>query len=104
MTISTVGIIPAFRRFSGEGRQVNLAVSLHAADDELRSSLLPINRKYPIHELMTACKEYVDSTRRRISFEWALIQDVNDSPGQAKKLAELLQVFAVAEFACAMSM
>lgn len=92
-TISTVGIIPAIRRFSSKGRQVNLAVSLHASDDGLRNSMLPINRKYPIHDLMAACKEYVDLTGRRISFEWALIQGVNDSSEQAKKLADLLHVF-----------
>jgi len=86
-TISTVGIVPAIRRFTAEGRQVNLAVSLHAADDELRSSLLPVNRKYPLDELLSACGEYVEKTRRRITFEWALIQGVNDDPEQARKLA-----------------
>lgn len=94
-TISTVGIIPGIQRFSSEGRQVNLAVSLHAADDELRNSMLPINRKYPLENLIAACKEYVDLTGRRISFEWALIQGVNDSSEQAKKLANLLQVFRI---------
>jgi 23S rRNA (adenine2503-C2)-methyltransferase len=86
-TISTVGLVPAIRRFMTDNRQVNLAVSLHAADDVLRSSMLPINKKYPLNELLNACREYVDHTKRRISFEWALIQDVNDSPEQAKKLA-----------------
>jgi 23S rRNA (adenine2503-C2)-methyltransferase len=90
-TISTVGLIPAIRRFTAEHRQINLAVSLHAADDELRSSLLPINRKYPLDELFIACREYVQQTGRRISFEWALIQDVNDTTEQARRLAERLQ-------------
>jgi 23S rRNA (adenine2503-C2)-methyltransferase len=90
-TISTVGWVPGIRRFSRERRQVNLAVSLHAADDELRSSMLPVNKKYPISELMLALREYVDTTRRRISFEWALIQGVNDTPEQAQKFANLLQ-------------
>jgi len=90
-TISTVGLIPAIRRFAAERRQVNLAVSLHASDDELRSSLLPINKKYPIGELIQACREYVQQTRRRITFEWALIRDINDSIEQARQLAETLQ-------------
>ncbi|MFM8319687.1 MAG: 23S rRNA (adenine(2503)-C(2))-methyltransferase RlmN [Chloroflexota bacterium] len=92
-TISTVGMIPAIRRFAAEDRQVNLAISLHAADDELRTSLLPINRKYPIDELLAACKDYVEATGRRITFEWALIRDVNDTPEQARLLAERLQLF-----------
>lgn len=92
-TISTVGLIPAIARFTKENRQINLAISLHAADDELRSSLLPVNRKYPIGPLLEACKDYVDKTGRRITFEWALIRDVNDTPEQAKKLADRLQKF-----------
>jgi 23S rRNA (adenine2503-C2)-methyltransferase len=90
-TISTVGLVPMMERFTTERRQVNLAVSLHAADDELRSSLLPINRKYPLDELFAACKEYIETTGRRISFEWALIQNVNDTPEQARKLANRLR-------------
>lgn len=92
-TISTVGLVPAIRRFASEGRQVNLAISLHAADDELRSSLLPVNRKYPLAELLAACQEYVETTHRRITFEWALIQGVSDTLEQAGKLAGLLQMF-----------
>jgi 23S rRNA (adenine2503-C2)-methyltransferase len=90
-TISTVGLIPMIKRFAEERRQIGLAVSLHAADDELRSSMLPVNNKYPINELLNACREYVDKTKRRITFEWALIRDVNDSPEQARKLAERLK-------------
>lgn len=92
-TISTVGLVPAIRRFANEQRQVNLAISLHAADDELRSSLLPINRKYPLDDLLAACHDYVIKTSRRITFEWALIRDVNDTPEQAQKLAQRLQIF-----------
>ena len=77
-TVSTVGLIPAIKRFTQERRQVNLAISLHAADDELRSSLLPVNRKFPLEPLLSACTEYFEATGRRITFEWALIQDVND--------------------------
>jgi 23S rRNA (adenine2503-C2)-methyltransferase len=91
-TISTVGLVPMLQRFTTERRQVNLAVSLHAANDVLRSSLLPVNRKYPLQTLMAACKDYVTQTHRRITFEWALIRDVNDTPEQARLLAEQLQV------------
>ncbi len=90
-TISTVGLVPAIRRFTREKRQINLAVSLHAAEDELRSSMLPINQKYPIAALMQACREYVQHTHRRITFEWALIRGVNDTPEQAARLAALLE-------------
>lgn len=90
-TVSTVGIVPGIRRFAAEGWQVNLAISLHATEDELRSSMIPINKKYPIMELMEACRDYVNQTGRRITIEWALIQGVNDSSEQANKLAELLK-------------
>jgi 23S rRNA (adenine2503-C2)-methyltransferase len=90
-TISTVGLIPGIKRFTDEKRQINLAISLHAATDDLRSQMLPINKKYPLHELIAACREYVQKTNRRISFEWALIQDVNDTHEQALALAKLLQ-------------
>jgi len=90
-TISTVGLIPAIRRFTAENRQVNLAVSIHAADDALRASMLPVNNRYPIADLMAALRDYVDTTRRRITFEWALIQGVTDTPEQAHKLAAHLK-------------
>ena len=93
ITISTVGLVPGIRRFTKENRQVNLAVSLHAADDELRSSLLPVNHRYPLQELISSCLDYVERSNRRITFEWALIQGVNDTPEQAKKLAARLQAF-----------
>ena len=93
-TISTVGLVPMINRFANEKRQVNLAISLHAADDDLRSRMLPINRKYPLESLLQACQNYVETTHRRISFEWALIRDVNDTPEQAHKLSNLLQIFA----------
>ena len=90
-TISTVGLIPAIRRFAAEKRQINLAISLHAADDALRTSMLPVNKRYPIDELLAACREYVSITGRRITFEWALINEVNDTPEQANLLAKLLK-------------
>jgi 23S rRNA (adenine2503-C2)-methyltransferase len=75
------------RKFADEKRQVNLAISLHAANDEKRSAMLPVNRKYPIKEVIDACREYVDKTGRRITFEWALIRDENDTPEHARELA-----------------
>jgi 23S rRNA (adenine2503-C2)-methyltransferase len=89
-TISTVGILPGIERFTASKSQINLAVSLHAANDVLRSSLLPANRKYPLANLMAACRNYVEQTHRRITFEWALIQGVNDSDKDAEELAALV--------------
>jgi 23S rRNA (adenine2503-C2)-methyltransferase len=90
-TISTVGLLPKIKQFADEKRQINLAISLHAATNELRSSMLPINRKYPIDELIQVSREYVEKTGRRITFEWALIQDINDSEEHARELARLLK-------------
>lgn len=90
LTISTSGLVPAIRKFTRERRQVNLAVSLHAVDNKLRSSMMPVNRKYNVEELIQACREYVETTGRRITFEWALVNGVNDSPEDARKLAALL--------------
>lgn len=88
MTLSTVGLVPQIDRFTAERRQVNLAVSLHAATDDLRSQLLPINRTYPLNVLFPALRRYTETTHRRLTFEWALIQNVNDQPEQAHALAE----------------
>ncbi len=90
-TISTSGLIPAIERFTREKRQVNLAVSLHAAEDSLREGMMPVNKRYPVRELIRACREYVHATGRRITFEWALIHGVNDTPEEARKLAALLR-------------
>lgn len=90
MTLSTVGLVPAIRRMSQEPEQVGLAVSLHAATDELRDQLVPINRRYPLAQLMQVCRDYVDSTHRRISFEYALMDGVNDSDEHAHQLAGLI--------------
>jgi 23S rRNA (adenine2503-C2)-methyltransferase len=90
-TISTVGLIPKIRQFADEKRQVNLAISLHAANDPLRATLLPIDKKYQIEELIDACRYYVEQTGRRITFEWALIQGVNDSPEDARQLFDLVK-------------
>ncbi len=90
ITLSTVGLAPGIRRLAREELPINLAVSLHAAQDPLRDELVPANRRYPLAELMAAVREYIAATRRRVSFEYALIDGVNDSPEQAHDLAELL--------------
>jgi 23S rRNA (adenine2503-C2)-methyltransferase len=90
-TISTVGIVPMIRRFADEKNQVNLAISLHSANDEQRTSLLPVNRKYPVNELIDACRYYVETTHRRITFEWALIHEINDFEQDARELAALVK-------------
>jgi len=89
LTVSTVGIIPGIRRLATERLPVNLAVSLHAANDELRDELVPINRRYPLGDLMDACRAYLDAKGRRVSFEWALIDGTNDRPRDAAELAAL---------------
>ena len=88
LTVSTVGIVPGIRRLAAEALPVNLAVSLHAADDELRNELVPINRRYPLSTLMDACAGYLLAKGRRLSFEWALIDGVNDRDGDAQLLVE----------------
>ncbi len=87
LTVSTVGIVPGIRRLGGERLPVNLAVSLHAANDELRNRLIPINERYPLAILATACRDYLEAKGRRLSFEWALIDGVNDRPVDMRELA-----------------
>jgi 23S rRNA (adenine2503-C2)-methyltransferase len=89
LTVSTVGIVPGIRRLAGEALPVNLAVSLHAADDTLRDELVPINRRYPLAALTAACEQYLAAKGRRLSFEWALIDGVNDRRIDAARLAEV---------------
>jgi 23S rRNA (adenine2503-C2)-methyltransferase len=91
ITISTVGLVPGIRRFSEENYQLNLAVSLHAATDELRNQLVPINQRYPLREVSRAVHDYIVKTNRRISFEWALIDGVNDTPEQAEALVKYIR-------------
>lgn len=93
LTISTVGLIPGIRTLAERPLPVNLAVSLHAANDELRDELVPINRRYPIDALMEACAQYIDAKGRRLSFEWALIDGVNDRAQDAAELAALCRRF-----------
>jgi 23S rRNA (adenine2503-C2)-methyltransferase len=89
-TVSTVGLIPMIERFTEEDLQVNLAISLHAATQELRDQLLPINSRYPLTDLLRVCRQYVQKSSRRITFEWALIDGINDTPEQAHALADLV--------------
>ena len=91
MTISTVGLVPGIKRLAQEDIQVNLAVSLHAATDELRDRLVPANKRYPLRALLPAVHEYIERTHRRVSFEWALIEGTNDTPEQASALARLVK-------------
>jgi 23S rRNA (adenine2503-C2)-methyltransferase len=89
LTISTVGVVPGIHRLAREDLSPNLAVSLHAANDALRNRLVPLNKRYPLAALMAACRAYLTAKRRRLSFEWALIDGVNDRYGDAHELAEL---------------
>lgn len=91
ITLSTVGVVPGIRRLADEGRAVNLAVSLHGADDAARQALVPPARRWPLAELMAACRYYTEKRNRRIFFEWTLIAGENDTPGQAHALGQLLQ-------------
>ncbi|HEX2914278.1 MAG TPA: 23S rRNA (adenine(2503)-C(2))-methyltransferase RlmN [Chloroflexia bacterium] len=91
MTVSTVGLAPMIRRFADEDLQVNLAISLHAANDTLRSSMMPVNNRFPIAELIDACKEYIAKTNRRLSFEYTLVEGQNDSPAAGRELGHLLK-------------
>ncbi len=91
ITLSTVGIVPGIRRLAREDLRVNLAISLHAATDELRNRLLPINRRYPLDELMAAVRYYVGKRGERVMFEWVLIEGRTDTPAQAHALCARLQ-------------
>ncbi|WAM32603.1 23S rRNA (adenine(2503)-C(2))-methyltransferase RlmN [Caldicellulosiruptor naganoensis] len=90
ITISTVGIVEGIYRLSEYPKQVNLAISLHAPNNQLRDKLVPINRKYPIEEILKAVDDYIRRTNRRVTFEYALIEDINDSIECAKELAKIL--------------
>lgn len=91
ITVSTAGYIPGIRRFMDEKAQIELSVSLHSANDEVRSRLTPINKKYPLVELMKVCRDYVEEKRRIITFEYVLIKDVNTSREDAVTLLKLLK-------------
>lgn len=93
ITVSTSGIVPKIYEFAHFPLQVNLAVSLHAPNDELRSRIMKINKAYPIGEVMKACRYYVEKTNRRITFEYILLDNVNDRPKEALELAQLVRPF-----------
>ncbi len=93
ITISTVGLVPGIRKLTERPLPVNLAVSLHAANDVLRDELVPINKRYPLDDLMAACSDYLAVKGRRVSFEWALIAGVNDRTTDATELARLCRRF-----------
>ncbi|MFT7522090.1 MAG: 23S rRNA (adenine2503-C2)-methyltransferase [Kiritimatiellia bacterium] len=91
ITLSTVGIVPGIERLATEGLQLTLAISLHATQDDVRGRMMPVNRKWPIAELLRACRAYQRATNRRITFEWALIAGKNDSVDEAARLGRLLR-------------
>ncbi len=91
ISLSTCGIVPAIYKLMSENLQLTLSVSLHAPYDELRSSMMPVNKKYHISELIKACRDYTEKTSRRISFEYSLVKDVNDTDECASALAKLLR-------------
>ncbi len=91
ITISTVGLVPEILRFTHEGIQVNLAISLHAPTDEQRARIMPVNRRYPVAELMVACASYAAETNRKVFFEYVMLEGVNDDDASARALAALMR-------------
>ena len=91
ITISTCGVVPGIKKFMNEEGQVNLAISLHAPNDELRSKLMPINKAYHLDELISTIKEYIKKTNRRVTFEYIMLEGINDSEKEAKELVKLLK-------------
>jgi 23S rRNA (adenine2503-C2)-methyltransferase len=90
-TVSTVGLVPGIKRLAQEELPINLAISLHAADDALRTGMMPVNKSFPIEKLMAAVREYTEASGRRVSFEYVLLQEKNDRPDQAEQLGRLLR-------------
>ena len=91
LTLSTCGVVPGIKRLSEEGLQVELSVSLHAPNDELRNELMPVNKSWPLSELMEACREYTEKTGRIITFEYTLVEGVNDSLAHAAELIDIVR-------------
>jgi 23S rRNA (adenine2503-C2)-methyltransferase len=91
ITVSTVGVADKIDRFAEEAAQVNLAISLHAPTDELRASIMPVNRRFPLHDLMAACERYVEKTNRKVFFEYVMLEGCNDSDDSALALARLMR-------------
>lgn len=90
ITISTCGIIPGIERLTKNPLQIELSVSLHAAEDRIRDYLMPVNKRYPLKRLVAACKEYTEEKNRQVTFEYLMLRGINDSPEQAKKLCSLI--------------
>lgn len=97
ITISTSGIIPGIKRLAAEGLQIELSVSLHAADSALRTRLMPVNKKYPLPELISACRSYAEETKRQVTFEYILIKGMNSALENAKKLSALLKTIRLSK-------
>jgi 23S rRNA (adenine2503-C2)-methyltransferase len=97
ITISTCGVIPGIKRLQDEDLQVELSVSLHAADDKLRSTIMPVNRKYPLAQLIACCREYIEKTNRQITFEYILVKGLNSDSSSARELAALLKGLKLAK-------
>lgn len=91
ITVSTSGIVPSMYKFADENTQINLAISIHAPNDKLRSKLMPVNRRFPFEDVIEACRYYIAKTGRRITFEYALIGGVNDQAEHAQELADVLK-------------
>lgn len=91
ITISTCGIIPGIKKLSGEGLQVELSVSLHSPDDKVRSQLMPVNKKYPLKDLILACEEYIQKTNRQVTFEYCLVDGINSGLPEALNLVTMLR-------------
>ena len=91
ITISTSGIVPKIKEFTNESKQVNLAISLHAPNNEIRNKIMPINKAYPLEMLISSIKEYISKTNRRVTFEYIMLRDVNDKDKDAEELSKLLK-------------
>ena len=91
ITVSTCGVVPKILEFIKDGKQVNLAISLHAPNNEIRNKLMPINKAYDINKLIDTIKVYIDKTHRRVTFEYIMLNGVNDSVENALELAKLLR-------------
>jgi len=91
ITVSTSGIIPGIENLINEPKQINLAISLHAPNDSIRTKIMPIAKTYPIEELMRVCKEYINTTHRRVTYEYIMLKSINDSEKNAHDLANLLR-------------
>lgn len=97
ITISTSGIIPGIRRLASEDLQIELSISLHASDDKIRSQIMPVNKKYPLADLIECCREYIDKTNRQITFEYILIKGLNSNLSSAQNLVKLLKDLRLAK-------